>query len=94
MNKYLPKIKQVIESISNNDGVRYFAFGSSVRKEKFNDIDIGVLGMKRSGLNAMEIKEKFEKTNIPYFIDVVDFDTASQSFKDYVFNNEPIVWIN
>jgi predicted nucleotidyltransferase len=94
MNKYLPKIKQAIESIEGKGNTRYFVFGSSVRKEKFNDIDIGVVGVSQGGLSTLDIKEKLESTNIPYFIDVVDFDTASQSFTDYVFKNEPIVWIN
>lgn len=93
MNKYIPKIKKVIESFDHTGKTRYFVFGSSVRKDRFNDIDIGVIGASFSGINTMRLKEKIEETNIPYFVDVVDFDTVNASFKDYVFSNEPIVWI-
>ena len=30
---------------------------------------------------------------IPYNVDVVDFDAADAEFKTFVFQNEPIVWI-
>jgi predicted nucleotidyltransferase len=94
VDKYIPKIRKITESFDPTGRSRYFVFGSSVRKDKFNDIDIGVVGAKSGGINTTKLKAKIEDTNIPYFVDVVDFDRASQSFKDYVFSNEPIVWIN
>jgi predicted nucleotidyltransferase len=94
LDKYLPKIKEVIKAFDPSFQNRYFVFGSSLRKERFNDIDIGVIGAKMSGIKVSDLKEKIEDTTIPYFIDVVDFDSAQKSFSDYVFNNEPIVWIN
>jgi len=94
LDKYLPRIKEVIKGFDPSLRNRYFVFGSSLRKEKFNDIDIGILGAKNSGIRVSDLKEKIEDTTIPYFIDVVDFDSAQKSFSDYVFNNEKVVWIN
>ncbi len=94
LDKYLPKIKEVIKSLDPSFQNRYFVFGSSLYKERFNDIDIGVLGAKTSGIGVSDLKEKIEDTTIPYFVDVIDFDSVKKSFRDYVFNNGPIVWIN
>lgn len=94
LDRYLPKIKEVIKNFDPSLKNRYFVFGSSLRKEKFNDIDIGIIGAKVSGTRISDLKEKIEDTTIPYFIDVVDFDSVKKSFSDYVFNNEPVIWIN
>lgn len=94
LDKYLPKIKEVIKNFDQTGKNRYFIFGSSLRKERFNDIDIGVVGASVSGVNVYDLKEKIENTTIPYFVDVVDFDSVRKSFSEYVFNNETIIWIN
>ncbi len=94
LEKYLPKIKEVIKGFDPSLQNRYFIFGSSLHKERFNDIDIGVIGAKTSGIKVSDLKEKIEETTIPYFFDVVDFDSAQKSFSDYVFNNESVLWIS
>ena len=93
LDRYIPKIKEVIKNFDPSLRNKYFIFGSSLRKEKFNDIDIGVIGASTSGIKVNDLKEKIENTTIPYFFDVVDFDSAQKSFTDYVFNNK-ILWIN
>lgn len=94
LDRYIPKIKEVIKSFDPRLQNRYFVFGSSLHKEKFNDIDIGVIGAKTSGARVFDLKEKIEDTTIPYFVDVVDFDSAQKSFSDYVFASGKILWIN
>jgi predicted nucleotidyltransferase len=94
IQKYIPRIREIIEGIDTTKQNRYFIFGSSVRKDKFNDIDIGILGASKSGFNTEILKEKILATTIPYFVDVVDFDISKKSFTKYVLNNEPIIWIN
>lgn len=94
LDTYIPKIKEVIKKFDPSQKNRYFIFGSSLRKERFNDIDIGVVGASASGAKVSILKEKIEDTTIPYFVDVVDFDSAQKSFSDYVFNNSQILWIN
>lgn len=93
IEKYIPKIKQIIKDFDPSGQNRYFVFGSSSRKERFNDIDIGVTGASISGVKVRDLKEKIENTTIPYFVDVVDFDSVGKTFRDYVFNNEHIIWI-
>ncbi|KKR79634.1 MAG: hypothetical protein UU24_C0005G0052 [Candidatus Nomurabacteria bacterium GW2011_GWA2_40_9] len=93
LDRYIPQIKEVIKDFDPSLRNRYFIFGSSISKERFNDIDIGVIGANASGIRVSDLKEKIEDTTIPYFFDIIDFDSAEKSFTDYVFNNK-VLWMN
>ena len=41
---------------------------------------------------VFKLKEEFTNSTLPYFVDVVNFNTASKAFKENVFNKK-IVWI-
>ena len=91
--RYADKVKSVINTFDPEGSNRYFLFGSSVRKEHFHDIDLGVIGNKGNDAKIYELKDLFYESDIPYKVDVVDFDSADEGFKEYVMRNEPIVWI-
>lgn len=91
--KYADKLKRAIRKFDPQSSNRYFLFGSSVRKAKFHDIDLGVLGNKSAGKKLSELRDSLYDSDIPYKVDVVDFDAADADFRDYVLRNEPIVWI-
>ena len=42
--KYLKKVRQIIDHDGANGKYRAFLFGSSLVKERFGDLDIGVIG--------------------------------------------------
>jgi predicted nucleotidyltransferase len=89
--KYLDKIKLEIKPIANNNKLaKFFIFGSSLRQDKFGDIDLAVVGASRQVLG--EIKDKFADSSLPYFVDVVDFSKASAKFKENVLSDK-ILWI-
>ncbi len=91
--RYTEHVKDVLLKFDPQGSNRYFFFGSSVRKEKFHDIDIGVVGNKSSKKKLSELRDHFYDSNIPYKVDVVDFDAADSDFREYVFQKEPILWI-
>jgi hypothetical protein len=89
--RYLDKIKAEIKPVAlSNKRAKFFIFGSSLRKEKFGDIDLAVTGVGRAVL--AEIKERFTESTLPYFVDVVDFSKAKASFKKNVLSDK-ILWI-
>lgn len=92
--RYIGQVRTIIGSFDPAWQNRYFVFGSSTRKERFGDIDIGVVGNSRARKDIANLKEQFEESTVPYVVDVVDFDDASEEFKDYVMHNEPLVWLN
>jgi predicted nucleotidyltransferase len=92
-NRCLDWVKDVVKEFDPHGSNRYFLFGSSVRKEKFHDIDLGVVGNSATKKRLSELRERFYDSDIPYKVDVIDFDTADADFRDYVMREEPIVWI-
>lgn len=89
----MQKVKDILEKFDPHGSNRYFLFGSSVQKEKFHDIDLGVVGNRSSQKRLSELRDRFYDSRIPYKVDVVDFDAADSDFREYVLRNEPIVWI-
>lgn len=90
--KYLIKVREIIDNIlGEKKDIKVFLFGSSLEKEHFGDLDIGVMGGIDANLIS-DLKNKFEESDLPYFVDVVDFDKVSQTFKDNVLNNK-ILWL-
>ena len=71
---------------------RAFMFGSSIKKDIFFDIDIGVMGKIDLGELAL-LKFDFEQSNFPYKVDLVDFNKVNHKFKDQVFQDE-VIWLN
>jgi predicted nucleotidyltransferase len=92
-NLYTQMVSDVITAFDPKGECRYFLFGSSVREKRFKDIDVGVVGAG-GDTNLSALRDRFYDSAIPYKVDIVDFDRADEDFKEYVFKNEPIVWIN
>ena len=87
------KLERTISDFDPSGANRYVLYGSSVREPRFRDIDLGVLGNKVSRKHLSVLREHFYDSTIPYAVDVVDFDEAEGAFRDYVLQNEPILWI-
>ncbi len=90
-DKYLKQVRQQVNQFNRDKKLKFFIFGSSLEKGHFGDLDLGVIGpIKRQEL--YQLKEKFEASNLPYFIDIVNFNKVSKDFKENVFNNK-ILWL-
>ena len=90
-DKYLEQITSVVNQFAPNKKVQAFLFGSSARKDRFGDCDIGILGEIKEN-DIRRIKEALEESILPYKVDVIDFNHVSREFKDNVFN-QPMIWI-
>ncbi len=89
--KYFKKISANLNRFSKGKKVKIFIYGSSLRQDHFGDIDIGVMG-EVNDKDIRELKEKFEDSTLPYFVEIVNFNNVSGKFRNNVFNNE-ILWI-
>ena len=92
-DRYLAPIRDIVTAFDPEGRNRYFLFGSSVREERFHDLDLGVVGNARSRKNLGDLRDRFYESTIPRKVDVVDFDTADRKFTDYVRAHEKLVWI-
>lgn len=81
--KWEKRIKEVLfQNIDLNKYSIFLFWSRATQKFRYNsDYDIGILGEQ-----AMDYKElwkiKRELDELPYLIDIVDFNTVDDSFKD------------
>jgi len=90
-DKHLQQITTIVKPYIKGKKVQVFLFGSSVRKERFGDFDIGLLGEIDEKI-VRELKQAFVDSTLPYKVDVIDFNQTTPTFKNNVFN-QPIIWI-
>ncbi len=84
MKDYLPEMKTIIAKYLDLQKYRLFLFGSRVAgtNRKFSDYDIGILGPEKVPLREMAlISADLDDSNIPYRVDVVDFQSVSEKFR-------------
>ena len=90
---YAQQVTDVVTAFDPQGANRYFLFGSSVRKDRYRDIDVAVVGNQRSHKELSDLRNRFYESTIPYTVDIVDFDASRTDFREYVLAHEPIVWI-
>lgn len=91
---YITQLERIVGDFDPVGSNKYFLFGSSVREERFGDVDLGVLGNRASRKPLGDLEERLNESTLPYTVDVVDFDEAREPFVSYVMREEPLVWLH
>ncbi|NOZ68455.1 MAG: nucleotidyltransferase domain-containing protein [Deferribacteres bacterium] len=91
---YIEKLKDVLLSFLKDEDIKVVLFGSRAREDSVNtsDVDIGIIPGK--GVNRKKLillREYIEEMNIPYKVEIVDFSTVSEEFKEMAFK-EAVLW--
>lgn len=89
-NKTKDSLKKVIFSFLKPSECQVFIFGSraSDKAKKFSDIDIGIKSSRKiPWWKITSIEEAFEESDLPYTVDVVDFNLVSEKFKQVAEKN-------
>lgn len=86
-NEYLEIIKDILKNYLPKNS-KAFVFGSRAKigkARKFSDVDIAIDANSPLdfGLISM-IKNDFSESMIPYFIDIIDFNSISEEFKECI----------
>lgn len=89
--KYLDQIKKIVQRHLKKD-VRIFIFGSSIIKENFLDVDIGLIDGKISDRELYRIINDLEESLLPYECDVINFNQVDKKFRNSVLNDK-ILWL-
>ena len=73
-----------------------YAFGSRVHGrglKPFSDIDLAVIATSPLASHRLgELREKFSEADLPYKVDVVDYASASQRFRDIIQQEYEVVY--
>ena len=94
MNKYLEQLKSLVLDSLKNENVKVFLFGSRAREDNYRTSDVDVGFIPKGDYNKSKIsflKEKVEDLNIPYKVQIVNFDTVSEDFKKEALK-DIVVW--
>lgn len=84
-DKYLLQIKTIIGKYLDLNQYKLFLFGSraSGNAAKFADYDIGIQGQEKVPRQILfQIKGDLEESDLPVFVDVIDFNEATDKFKE------------
>lgn len=79
--RILNQIKKIIFQHLDPKKYKAFIFGSWAQGKalKFSDIDIGIEG--KLPLPHFELEETFEESDLPYLVEIVNFNRVSEKFK-------------
>lgn len=94
VEEYKIAILEIIEELL--PGCKVQLFGSRARKDfsEGSDIDLAIdNGFPIDYKKIHALKEKFEESTIPLFIDIVDINSADEKIKNEI-KRDGIVWKN
>ncbi len=94
LDPFIRKLREVILNFLKDEDVKVVLFGSRARGDFINvsDVDIGIIvgkGFDRRKLTLL--RECIEELNVPFKVEIVDFSTVSEEFKQMALK-EAVVW--
>lgn len=90
--KYKKKLIEIIEKYISDSKIYLFGSRAKGRHRETSDVDISIDAGKELSSNLLyKIKDEIEESNIPYFVDVVDFNYVSDEMKNQILKNG-ILW--
>ena len=90
--EYQKKIIAILSALFPN--TKIYLFGSRARgtNQEFSDIDIALdAGTKLRRADVGEARDMLSESNIPYKIDIVDFQDISEEMRKFILQ-EGILW--
>ena len=94
--KYLNLAREIILKSVPKDKYAVFLFGSRAngKSKKTSDIDIGIYWETPfPRIKKIIMEEELEESNIPYYVDIIDFNDVSEEFKKVALQ-WIVVWSN
>ncbi len=93
-SSYLQQAKHIVTQQLMSHKVDAYLFGSRANgtATRYSDIDIALLAKAPIPFTlASNLKEAFEESTIPYYVDVVDLSTVGENFRKKVLQ-EGMLW--
>ena len=94
MNKYVERIKALVLKEMDGEPASVYLFGSWARgtQQRSSDVDVAIEYHGASNWKKIEaLREALEESTIPYCVDVVDMQNASESLLKEI-RKDGIVW--
>lgn len=89
--KYLEMLKDIIASYCPNAEI--WAYGSRIKGDAHSgsDLDLVVKNFNSKDANIYELRELLTQSDIPFLVDIHEFDKLPESFKQEILNNYIVI---
>jgi len=90
LKESLEFIRQTIRKYLPGEDCKIFVYGSRAtgKADKWSDIDVGIKGRERIPFDVLAtISEEIRESDLPYMVDVVDFNRVSEKFRKVATRN-------
>ncbi|EKD55605.1 MAG: Type I restriction-modification system, S subunit/Type I restriction modification DNA specificity [uncultured bacterium] len=83
--EHLKIIIDILKRFVPSFEVRAFGSRCKGKSKKYSDLDLAIVGNEKIDSNTiLEIKEAFEESNLPYRVDVLDWNAISNNFRKII----------
>jgi predicted nucleotidyltransferase len=72
-----------------------WVFGSRYKwtAKDYSDLDLVLVGKEKLGINPIgELREAFEESDLPYRVDILDWNSISENFKNIINKGYEIIY--
>ncbi len=90
--QHIHQLQTTIRKYLPEKSIKIFIFGSSLKKSKFRDVDVGIIG-KFPQKTYDNLQEELEESTFPYIVDLVDFNKVDKDFASFVLDKEEKTWL-
>ena len=83
--KDLQTVKIILKKYLADCEIRVFGSRVTGKTKPFSDLDLAIVGMEKLPLTTVfSLKEKFQESDIPFRVDIIDWNRISDSFKKII----------
>lgn len=90
--RYLETIKHILATYVGGCEVRAFGSRSNGTATPFSDLDLAIVGNGKIERRVkMLLREAFEESDLPFRVDVIDYNAISDSFRTIIDNTYEVI---
>jgi len=79
---HLKTIKRILAEYAGDCEVRAFGSRGNGTAREYSDLDLAIVGKSKIKRRVkMLLREAFEESDLPFRVDVIDYNTVSESFR-------------
>jgi len=81
-DRHLKTIKRILAEYAGDCEVRAFGSRGNGMAKEHSDLDLAIVGKGKIDRRVkMLLREAFEESDLPFRVDVIDYNTVSESFR-------------
>ena len=90
--RHLETIKRILAEYVDDCEVRAFGSRGNGTATKHSDLDLAIVGKGKIERRVkMLLREAFEESDLPFRVDVIDYNTVSESFRAIIDENYEVI---